>query len=188
MTTTFGTLGSDDNYFLILNQAVLSGYATDSRWWTDPTLGVSFLNDLVHVSTFITNANYDMVVWTPAIATALGSYTGLVSTSALDSASRSGVDRPGWIKVNFVHGVIPEPTSREIRFPKYPTAGHTATARAPDQILADVMQWYSSTPGSAFTSSGQPPSPAAARLAPPTLRSSTTTSATSSGAHPFLGP
>jgi len=185
MTTTFGTLGTDDNYFVILNQSVLSGYGTGSRWWTDSTLGVSFLNDLVYVNTFITNANYDMVVWTPAIAPALGSYASLVSTSVLDSASRSGVDRPGWIEVNFVHGVIPEPTSREIRLPKYPTAGHTVTARAPDQLLADVMQWYSSTLGSPSAGSGQTPSPGAARLAPPTLRIST---AASSESHPFLGP
>ena len=185
MTTSFGTLGTDDNYFLILNQAVLTSYATGSRWWTDPTIGVSFLNDLVYVNTFITNAKFDMVVWTPAIATALGSYTG-VASSVVDSNTRTGIARPGWIEVNFVHGVIPDPTSREIRFPFYATAGHTVTARASAELLADVMQWYPSTSSSILAGPAQTPAPARSASSPVGISSAST--ATSPTDHPFLGP
>jgi len=185
MTTSFGTLGTDDNYFLVLNHAVELGYGTGSRWWTDPTIGVSFLNDLVYVDTFITNAKLDMVVWTPAIATALRSYTG-VASSVMDSSARTGITRPGWIEVNFVHGVIPDPTSREIRFPLYPTAGHTVTARAPTELLADVMQWYPGTSSALLAVPGQ--TPAAARLPSSIFASSTAPTSALSEAHPFLGP
>jgi len=99
MTTTFGTLGPDDNYLLNLNSAVLSGYGSGSRWWLDPTIGVSFLNDVLSVNTFITNARLDMTVWAPAIPPALAQYTSLVSSSVHDTTPRTGIgarrlDRP----------------------------------------------------------------------------------------------
>jgi len=60
MTATFGALGADDSYFLIRNPVAGSSYNGVSRWWTDSAIGVSFLNDVVYVKTFITNARLDM--------------------------------------------------------------------------------------------------------------------------------
>jgi hypothetical protein len=144
MIATFGTLNPDDNYLLILNGAVIAGYGGGSRWWTDPAIGVSFLNDVLYVKTFITNARYDTVVWSPAISPALAAYTSLVASSIFDVAPRPGIDRPGWIRVTYLPSVA-DPASREIRFPPYALAGHPVSIRQPAELIADVTQWYGAT-------------------------------------------
>ena len=158
MTATFGALGADDNYFLIRNSSAGSRYSSDSRWWTDATIGVSFLNDVLYAKTFITNARLDMDVWAPAIPVALGQYPSLVSTSVHDTAPRTGFVRAGWIRLNYLPSVASDPTTREIRFPYYATAGHTVTIRAPGELLSDVMQWYSNVSPSPAAHTG-PPAP-----------------------------
>ena len=154
MTATFGTLGADDSYFLVRNYAAGAHYSSDSRWWTDSAIGVSFLNDVVYVKTFITDARLDMDVWAPAIPVALGKYPTLVSSSVYDAASRAGITRAGWIRLDYLPSIVSNPTSREIRFPYYATAGHAVTMRAPGELLADVMQWYSNTAASPAAHSG----------------------------------
>jgi hypothetical protein len=58
--------------------------------WLDSTIGASFLNDVLSVNTFITNARLDMTVWSPAIPPALAQYTGLVSSSVHDTTPGLG--------------------------------------------------------------------------------------------------
>jgi hypothetical protein len=158
MTATFGALGADDSYFLIRNYAAGAKYSSDSRWWTDSAIGVSFLNDVVYAKTFITDARLDMDVWAPAIPLALGQYPSLVSSSVYDAAARTGVARAGWIELNYLPSVASNPTTREIRFPYYATAGHAVTMREPGELLADVMQWYSKLAASPVAHS-EPPAP-----------------------------
>jgi hypothetical protein len=158
MTATFGALGADDSYFMIRNSVAGYKYSSDSRWWTDSAIGVSFLDDVVYVKTFITTAKFDMDVWAPAIPAALGEYPSLVSSSVYDSAARTGIARAGWIELDYLPSVASNPTTREIRFPYYATAGHAVTMRAPGELLADVMQWYSNLSASPVAHSG-PPAP-----------------------------
>jgi hypothetical protein len=171
MTTTFGALTSDDSYLVVLNGAVNSPYAGTARTWHDSAIGGNFLTDLGYVKTFITNAKYDMVVWTPALAPGLASFTSSVASTVIDSAPRTGIARPGWIKVTYLQGVVPAPTTREIRFPTYSNAGHMVSARDSANLLADVMQWYSSSSAHAqLVADGTPvvppPVPKVPRTAP----------------------
>jgi hypothetical protein len=188
MNATFGTLGVGDSYFLILNTNVLAPYDGNARTWHDRTIGISFVNDLVYVNTFITNAAYDMMVYTPAIAPALLDYASLIATSVFDSARRTGFDRAGWIDIGYASGVIPSPTTREIRFPYYASAGHTVTMREPDHLLADVMQWYASTPFTSSAAAAPPVAGAASQLSPSLSRSSAKSTSTPSAAVQFMGP
>jgi hypothetical protein len=188
MNATFGTLGVGDNYFLILNTNVLSSYDSNARNWHDRKIGISFINDVVYVSTFITNAKFDMMVYTPAIAPALRDYTDLVATSVYDSASRTGFDRAGWIEIGYAQGVIPSPTTREIRFPFYASAGHSVSTREPDHLLADVMQWYASTLPASPATAAQPVAAAASSLGPIESHLTRAPTATSSEPVLFLGP
>ncbi|HEY5284540.1 MAG TPA: hypothetical protein VIM14_17245 [Polyangia bacterium] len=144
LNAAFGSLGPDDRYLLLFNPGVVSGSGT-RRWWsTDPTLGANFLTDLIYVRTFITNAKYDTVVWTPAIPGALAVYTGLVAGVSIDAAARAGVARTGWIEVSYAQDIGVDPVVREIRFPYYENAGHAVPVRASAELLADVMEWYAS--------------------------------------------
>jgi hypothetical protein len=145
LTTTFGALASDDNYFVVLNTSATGPFSSSARNWHDSAIGLNFLSDLVYVDTFITNAKYDMVVWTPAIAPGLASFTSTVASAVIDTAPRMGITRLGWITVTYQPGVIPAPATREIRLPSYSSAGHTVSIRDPANLLADVMQWYSSS-------------------------------------------
>jgi pimeloyl-ACP methyl ester carboxylesterase len=159
MTATFGTLGAQDSYFLIRNTVAGYKYSSDSRWWTDSAIGVSFLNDVVYVKTFITNARLDMDVWAPAIPVALGEYPSLVSSSVYDAISRTGVARAGWIRLDYLPSVASNPTTREIRFPSYATAGHAVTMRASGELLTDVVQWYTNVSASPVAHSSPPAPP-----------------------------
>jgi hypothetical protein len=188
MTATFGALGTDDNYLLSLNGAVLNAYSSTSRWWTDTSIGTSFLDDLVYVDTFITQGKFDMVVFSGAIPPALAMYTDLVSSSLLDMTPRAGFDRAGWIELDYWPGLPGNPTTREIRFPYYPTAGHTATMRAPTELLADVMQWYSSTPASPLAFSARVAPASQAPPDSPVVRAAPPSTVLSSQPRPFLGP
>jgi hypothetical protein len=188
MNATFGTLGADDNYFLILNSNVLSSYDSNARNWHDRKIGISFVNDVVYVNTFITNAKFDMMVYTPAIAPALLDYTDLIATSVYDSASRTGFERAGWIEIGYAQGVIPSPTTREIRFPFYASAGHSVSTRESDHLLADVMQWYASTLPTSPATAAHPVAAAASRLGPIESHLSRAPTATPSEPVLFLGP
>jgi hypothetical protein len=187
MTATFGTLGSDDNYLVMINSAIGRGYDSGSRWWTDPNIGTSFLDDVIYVNTFITNARFDMVVWSPAIPESLNLYTSLVSSSVHDTAARTGFTRAGWIKVNYLSSVISAPTDREIRFPLY-QAGHTVTMRAPAELLADVTQWHANTLASPVAHRGPSEGTAAVGAGSSTERFSPAPTTTASVPKPYLGP
>ena len=58
LVAKFGTLDANDTYFIQLNGQVTSGYSSTSRYWMDPSIGVSFLDDVAYVDTFITNAGW----------------------------------------------------------------------------------------------------------------------------------
>jgi hypothetical protein len=145
MSAVFGALGPDDDYYLRDNPLVREGYDLDSRWWTDPAIGESFLDAAFYVRTFITDARLDMMVWTPAIPPALALYPELVTSSDHDRAPRPGVPRPGFILLDYSAAAYPEPTAREIRFPAYDSSGHAISLRQPAELLADVSDWYAST-------------------------------------------
>ena len=88
-----GTLDADDTYFMLLNQQVTTGYSSTSRYWMDPTIGVSFLDDVAYVDTFITDARLDMVVWAPSIPAA--SFHGLPDDRLGDNRRH---DAPGGVQ------------------------------------------------------------------------------------------
>ena len=143
MTAVFGALGIQDNYYLSDNREVRERYDLDARWWDDPLLGDSFLDSNFHLRTFITDARLDTLLWTPAIPPALATYTGILTSATHDSAPRAGIDRPGWILLDYRADTFPSPTAREIRFPHYANAGHGVTLRARAELFADLSAWSS---------------------------------------------
>jgi hypothetical protein len=188
MTAAFGVLGADDNYFLIRNFSAGSPYDATSRWWTDPAIGVSFLDDVIYVKTFITNARLDMDVWAPAIPAALGQYSSIVSSSVYDSAPRTGFVRLGWIDLTYLPAVISGPATREIRFPYYAAAGHTATIRAPGEILADVMQWYADLSASSVAPASQSLAPSDKLASTSSARATAPVNRLMTEQLPYMGP
>jgi hypothetical protein len=100
-----------------------------------------FLDSMRYVRTFITNARYDSAVYAPSIPALL---TRLGTPATVDVAARSGVARPGWIRLH-VHdggaaGAAPA-ADVEIRFPSYESSGHMVTLTQAAAFAADLEDW-----------------------------------------------
>jgi choice-of-anchor A domain-containing protein len=153
---------SKDCYFLYRNTTAGAHFSGTSRWWDDPAIGVSFVRNLGYVKTFITRAMLDMQVITKSIPYAIADsyYASYVESMTYDEANR-----PGWIDVtlkpSYGTGV------KNIRFPTYAGAGHSIEISQSQQLLADVVEWYSTN--ASFMMLGDVPSselPAGQQIAP----------------------
>jgi len=96
--------------------------------------GRLFLEDLLTVRMFITNAAFDAAIWTPALPAALGMYTDAVASVHVDGASVSVEYQPG------AFGTAAG-TSRTFHFPTYAASGHSVSLDQPDALAADVGAW-----------------------------------------------
>lgn len=102
----------------------------------DPRYGAMFLDNLIHVDTFITRAALDIVLYAPALPQALAMISDQVITAEVDDSPRAGEERPGWLTLRFA-----DQSSRVIRFPRYDAAGHTVTLTQPLELSRDVGAW-----------------------------------------------
>jgi hypothetical protein len=192
MADTFGSLAAEDNYFLSHNQEVNNGYVVSttptivySRSWSNAgqSIGASFLRVLQNVTTFITYAKFDTVIWTPAIPKAFTDpvFAGLVSSAVYSPSQANGLDRPGLVTITYASNI-----KRVFPLPLY-ASGHSVSMRTPADLLTDVQKWYVSPPvaaGSSATSStyteGTP--------VPGSMVTPQATTPVSGAPHPYIGP
>ena len=129
MAARFGALQAGDAYYV-------GQQATCEDWAGDNEANAAFYANLRQVKTFITDGQYDEIVVSQAIADVLHAdgYDGTV-----DTAPRTGVDRPGWIHVTFPADAGAAQTA-EIRFPPY-AAGHYVTFSQAAELRDDVQAW-----------------------------------------------
>ncbi len=153
---TFGVLKPWDRYFIgtnyyanyahFFNAAVFKGY--DVYYGNSTHFGTMFLKNLAYVKTFITHAKYDLVVYSAAFPSALAHHTDILSSVFHDTEIRPGVERPGWILVNYKPGAFPDIPglqNRVIRFPLYTKSGHAVTVTEPVEMFDDVVEWLNET-------------------------------------------
>jgi hypothetical protein len=155
MVALLGPLTSRDRYFvgsadvfygsnLAVGPSGMQGSLTTVEE-VDPRgsdLGAEFLANVLHVRTFITDAELDRLLYTPWIGSGLlAKHPSVLSNAVHDSAPQAGVDRPGWLTLTYQ-----QEGALVIRIPHYPTAGHVVTKRASSELLADVIAWYGSPP------------------------------------------
>lgn len=155
MTSVFGALQPWDRYYTDVNydvslafslsMLVMQGYDTNFRY--SERFGDMFLENVAFVETFITNAAYDVVVFSPGLPDALAYHTSKLSRSTHDTHGPDQSDRPGQIVLNYRSGGVPGSTvtSRTIRFPRYTNSGHAVTMTEPGEILDDVIVWLNRT-------------------------------------------
>ncbi len=152
LAQTFGTLQPWDCYFLDLNSyassahhnniAIARGYFTNFRY--AETYGWMFLKNLAYVKTFITNAQYDVVIYGPALPGALEMHSSIVSRAQHLTTPQPGKERPGRIIVTYQNNAfadIPGLQSRVIRFPYYAGSCHAVSLTNPIELYTDVAQW-----------------------------------------------
>ena len=147
----FGPLLAFDAYFssstrdgfvayYYLNPTSARGYASYSY---HPMTGRKFLRNLLNVRTFITNAKYDLVVYTNALPPAFAMHTNLVSASLHQPHLPTGIPRPGQIEIHYQNGAFGQDDTpvRIIRFPFYSRSSHPVSLTEPGEFFSDVRAW-----------------------------------------------
>lgn len=156
----FGSLNTDDNYLVILNNKVHGSYGYHTFPWpphwpgyarsyrdngvgavTGSAFATHVLND---VKSFITVSQHDAIVWTPSIPGALegllGNVNPLVAVQyrpTAPNATNNWGTRPGLLDLTYNDN-----TTKSVTMPHTYNAGHTITVRAPSDLLNDVRSWY----------------------------------------------
>lgn len=145
---TFGALEPWDTYYLASNYIVLDAFYSGAAtgWGVDPyadELAIAFLHDVLWVDTFITNAAWDLVIWSPAIPDTMEQFPTYVQSAVHDELGPAGVERPGQILVDYPAGAFGRPTAqqRTIRFPIYDASGHTVPLHQPQELADDIAAW-----------------------------------------------
>ena len=102
-----------------------------------------FLENLPLVKTFLTDAEYDLVIYSPGYPVALRMYGGIVKS--VDVKRGKELDgNTGTFRVNYQPNsliAIPTPEYVDIFYPYYAASGHAVAAEQPDKLLADVTRW-----------------------------------------------
>lgn len=130
----FGQLKPWDRYYLLeAYDLVLDAFSGSEAEALNihrrsPRWGALFLQNLLSVRTFITNATNDIVIYTPALPSALAAYTDLVEASSVDASGR--------LLVRYVGGA-----ERAARFPSYEASGHVVTLDQPVELADDIRSW-----------------------------------------------
>ncbi|MFC2155860.1 hypothetical protein ACFLRB_05170, partial [Acidobacteriota bacterium] len=143
MSEVFGKLQPWDKYFLLLNYdaniafyeniAITFGYDVSVY---SPNWGTMFLKNVVFVNTFITNAAYDLVVYTRALPASLRLHDDILESVAHQSEEPVNEARPGRIKLKYQANAFPgiqNLHTRIIRFPVYATSSHAVSVNQPEE-------------------------------------------------------
>ena len=152
LSAVFGTLQPWDRYFLstnyhanwafhVLNVAKVRGYEVDMG---HPRFGEMFLKNVAHVNTFITNAAFDLVVYTAAIPPSLAQHADILVSARHEKKSPQEKMRPGQIVLTYRPSAFPDIQgldTRIIRFPLYASSCHAVSLTQPKDFFDDVSDW-----------------------------------------------
>jgi len=158
MQDVFGEIQPWDRFFIFLNEAIsdafyfwnvalMQGYDIDFR---ELRYGRMFLKNVAHVETFITNAAYDLAVYSPAIPPALGRHSDILTSASHELSLPEEESRPGQIVLDYRPGAftdLPNLETRTIRFPFYDDSGHAVSLSQPGEFLDDVASWLTRSGG-----------------------------------------
>ena len=151
MEKVFGTLPLYDDYLsgttlsvfisFMSNDAVLAGYPISPD--TSPLFGQMFLENTALIKTFLTDAEYDLVIYSPGYPEAFKKYTEVVkSVEAKRGKELDG--KTGSFRINFqpiALNNVKMPAYVDIFYPSYPASGHSVPSAQPDKLLADIKNW-----------------------------------------------
>lgn len=144
-----GKLDRIDNYLIGTNTLLYIGYkyntftaaGYDINQDSSAIYGELFLQNLPFVNTFITDAAYDLVLYSPALPVSFNRYNKIVDSVDISHGSKSSV---GYFTINFkpgALGAIGTPLSRTVYMPYYGESGHSVSSTEPGKLLADIRAW-----------------------------------------------
>ena len=142
-----GELPAWDAYHVFFNNYVFAAFRADDIYRFDIhhgsiRNGTMFLENAARVQTFLTDAAFDLRVYSPAQPAALAMYSELLTGTVHDAAPRGGVARPGWLYLDYQPGLFAGVTRRTIRFPHYASSGHVIELSEPMALRDDLSAWW----------------------------------------------
>lgn len=144
-----GKLDDMDDYLLGHNPILYTAYryniftaaGYDINQDTSVRYGELFLQNLALVKTFITDAEYDLVIYSPALPPSFEKYSAIVNGVSVRRGNRVA---PGSLTIRYkprsLQGVA-TPVSKTIYYPYYGESGHTVSTTEPGKLLADIKKW-----------------------------------------------
>ncbi len=128
----YGTLQPWDAHFVALNGEAINAFFSGPSEAVggdpaQPSFVPLFLQNLELTAALITHAEYDLVVYSPAIAPTLASYDEVLSVEA------TGDER---LMVHYAQGAV-----REVFAPRYLESGHAVCRDQPDQLHDDIRDF-----------------------------------------------
>lgn len=149
MPEVFGELMPWDRYYLDSHRTILGVFHFNDLLLYEvepynPRYGELFLENLLYVETFITNAAYDLIIYAPVLAEALARHDSQVGGTDWEQEPQEGEERGGWITVHYKPGAfgLADAASRRFRFPLYEKSCHAVEVTEPVEFLDDVRDWW----------------------------------------------
>lgn len=151
----FGSLPVYDGYLSGTNLAVFVAFISNSAIYArypispdeSPIFGQMFLENAPLIKTFLTDAEYDLVIYSPGYPEALKKYTGIVKSVDVKRGKELR-QATGSFRINYQTGSlgsIDTPLYVDIFYPYYSDSGHSISSAQPDKLLSDVAGWLKST-------------------------------------------
>ena len=148
LENVFGRLPVYDDYLsgtnlavfvsFMSNRAIYAGYPVSPD--DSPLFGQLFLENVTLVKTLLTDAEYDLVIYSPGYPEALKKYTGIVK--GIDVKRGKELQQAtGSFRINYQSGSlgsIDTPAYVDLFYPYYRDSGHSISSAQPDKLLADV--------------------------------------------------
>ena len=155
LSSVLGITENYDRYLVPMNLAVWAsftqGISAESYYDINPDsssiYGQMFLENLALVNTFLTDSEYDLVIYSPAIPEALKKYTSIVESVDYKRGKEIADGDQGYFKVNYKPASLAytsTPESVELYYPYYATSGHSVSSAQPDKFKNDVNAWLAS--------------------------------------------
>jgi hypothetical protein len=151
-----GSLRWYDDYLCGTNQAVYLTF--QYNWGTlvgydispdrSPVYGEMFLQNLALVRTFITDAAFDLMIYSPALPAAFRKYTSIV---AQVDVARGDAETDGAFAITYLPDAlelagVTTPNVRTVYWPHYANSGHSVSSTEPKKFLDDVTNWLDLIP------------------------------------------
>lgn len=153
-----GTLHIWDGYLLEMNLAVYLAFTLDASAESgyevnpdgSPIYGRMFLENLALVKTFLTDAEYDLVIYSPAIPEALKKYKDLVAEVTYARGKDLPDQNRGYFRVKYRENSLAHtatPDQVELYYPYYNISGHSVSSAQPGKFRDDVKAWLNCPEG-----------------------------------------
>lgn len=142
----FGKLNTADRYYSPWNDEVYIAFAANSlapeyrelplNADTSEVYGNMFLENVKFVETFLTDADFDLVINSQALPLALERHAGVAKVSRQSAAG----DGSGVFVISYTDG-----SQRHLTYPRYAQSGHAVAASQPAKLRTDLTAWLQCT-------------------------------------------